>query len=89
MRMLLLLKVQQLYRLLSDSELLLFLIEHSAMRTRGGGRVDVYILLVFLASIDRLSDLVVRVPGYRSRRSCFDSWRYQIFWVWNGAHSAL
>jgi hypothetical protein len=30
---------------------------------------------------DGLCDLVVRVPGYRSRGPGFDSWRYQIFWV--------
>jgi hypothetical protein len=29
---------------------------------------------------DRLCDLVVRVPGYRSRGRGFDSRRYQIFW---------
>jgi hypothetical protein len=28
---------------------------------------------------DRLRGLVVRVPGYRSRRPGLDSWRYQIF----------
>jgi hypothetical protein len=32
------------------------------------------------SSIDRLSGLVVRVPGYRSRGPGFDSRRYQIFW---------
>jgi hypothetical protein len=40
-----------------------------------------------------LSDLVVRAPGYRSRRSKvsnlggtrFSEWQ----WVWNGVHSAL
>jgi hypothetical protein len=36
-----------LYRLFSDCELLLCLIEHSAVRTHGGGRVNVYFLLVF------------------------------------------
>jgi hypothetical protein len=30
-------------------------------------------------NIDRLYGLVVRVPGYRSRGSGFDSRRYQIF----------
>jgi hypothetical protein len=30
--------------------------------------------------MDRLCGLVVRVPGYRSRGSVFDSRRYQIFW---------
>jgi hypothetical protein len=30
--------------------------------------------------IDRISGLVVRVPGYRSRDPGFDSRRYQIFW---------
>jgi hypothetical protein len=29
---------------------------------------------------DRLCDLVVRVPGYRSRGTGFDSRLYQIFW---------
>jgi hypothetical protein len=29
---------------------------------------------------DRLCGLVVKVPGYRSRGSGFDSRRYQIFW---------
>jgi hypothetical protein len=29
---------------------------------------------------DRLCGLVVRVPGYRSRSSGYDSRRYQIFW---------
>jgi hypothetical protein len=29
--------------------------------------------------LDRLPGLVVRVPGYRSRGSGFNSWRYQIF----------
>jgi hypothetical protein len=29
---------------------------------------------------DRFCGLVVRVPGYRSRGSEFDSRRYQIFW---------
>jgi hypothetical protein len=30
--------------------------------------------------LDRLCGLVVRVPGYRSIGSGFDSWRCQIFW---------
>jgi hypothetical protein len=30
---------------------------------------------------DRLCGLVVRVPGYSSRDTGFDSRRYQIFWV--------
>jgi hypothetical protein len=30
--------------------------------------------------MDRLYDLVVRVPDYRSREPRFDSRRYQIFW---------
>jgi hypothetical protein len=30
--------------------------------------------------LDRLSGLVVRVPGYRSRGPGFDSRRYKIFW---------
>jgi hypothetical protein len=30
---------------------------------------------------DHLCDLVVRIPGYRSRGPWFDSRRYQIFWV--------
>jgi hypothetical protein len=30
--------------------------------------------------LDRICDLVVRVPGYRSRVPGFDSRRYQIFW---------
>jgi hypothetical protein len=34
----------------------------------------------FDSSSDRLCDLVVRVPGYRSRGPGFDSWHYQIFW---------
>jgi hypothetical protein len=29
---------------------------------------------------DRLCDIVVRVPGYRSRGLGFDFRRYQIFW---------
>jgi hypothetical protein len=32
-------------------------------------------------SADRLYDLVVRFPGYRSRSLGFDSRRYQFFWV--------
>jgi hypothetical protein len=31
--------------------------------------------------VGHLCGLVVRVPGYRSRGSGFDSLRYQIFWV--------
>jgi hypothetical protein len=30
--------------------------------------------------VDRLCGLVVRVPGYRSRGSGFDSWSYKTFW---------
>jgi hypothetical protein len=30
--------------------------------------------------LDRLCGLVVRVPGYRSRVSGFESWCYQIIW---------
>jgi hypothetical protein len=36
--------------------------------------------IVCINNADRLSGLVVRVPGYRSRGSRFDSRRYQIFW---------
>jgi hypothetical protein len=32
---------------------------------------------------------VVRVPGYRSRGSGFDSWRYQIFWEVVGLERGL
>jgi hypothetical protein len=42
--------------------------------------VHVGIILVFLSSRDNLCDLMVRVPGYRSRDPGFDSRRYQIFW---------
>jgi hypothetical protein len=34
----------------------------------------------FIALNDRLCDLVVRVPGYRSRDPGFVSRRYQILW---------
>jgi hypothetical protein len=39
----------------------------------------VIISLSHLRDLDRLCGLVVRVPGYRSRGSEFDSRRYQIF----------
>jgi hypothetical protein len=35
--------------------------------------------VVYVQRRDRLCDLVVRVPGYRSRDPGFDSGRYQIF----------
>jgi hypothetical protein len=38
------------------------------------------IFLTIMHTKDRLCDLVVRVPGYRSRRPGFDSRSYQIFW---------
>jgi hypothetical protein len=38
---------------------------------------------------DRLCGPVVRVPGYRSRDSWFDSWRYQIFWEVVGLEQSL
>jgi hypothetical protein len=31
-------------------------------------------------SVDRLCGLMVRIPGYRSKGSGFDSRQYQIFW---------
>jgi hypothetical protein len=37
-------------------------------------------LILFCLRCDRLCCLVIRVPGYGSRDSVFDSWRYQIFW---------
>jgi hypothetical protein len=40
----------------------------------------VLVLLLLWLVRDRLSGLVVRVPGYRSRGFGFDSQRYQIFW---------
>jgi hypothetical protein len=41
--------------------------------------INLQIFAVIFTS-DRLCGLVVRVPGYRSRGSRFDSRRYQIFW---------
>jgi hypothetical protein len=37
-------------------------------------------LSIYICSLDHLCGLVIRVPGYRSRGSGFDSWRSQIFW---------
>jgi hypothetical protein len=46
-----------------------------------------------MATFDRLRDLVVRVPGYRSRGSVFDCRRYRIFWeavsLERGPHSVM
>jgi hypothetical protein len=47
---------------------------------------------VVYITYDRLCDLVVRVPGYRSRGpgSIPDTTRFsEKQWVWNGVHSAL
>jgi hypothetical protein len=44
-----------------------------------GSAVSVCIIHVYVC-VDRLCGLVVRVPGYRSTGSRFDSWRCQIFW---------
>jgi hypothetical protein len=40
---------------------------------------NIIVFLLFLLLLDRLSGLVVRVPGYGSRRPEFDFRRYQIF----------
>jgi hypothetical protein len=41
---------------------------------------QVDVMAFWFSRRDRLCGLVVRVSGYRSRGSGFDSWRYQIFW---------
>jgi hypothetical protein len=49
--------------------------------TRSSSNDELLINLMILGCCcDRLCDLVVRVPDYRSRRPGFDSRRYQIFW---------
>jgi hypothetical protein len=37
-------------------------------------------IILWITGLDRLCDLVVRVPGYRSRGPGFDTLHYQIFW---------
>jgi hypothetical protein len=41
--------------------------------------VVVVVVVVVVVDVDRLCGLVIRVSGYRSRGTGFDSRRYQIF----------
>jgi hypothetical protein len=46
----------------------------------GNELMPLLIMNVILRHVDRLCDLVVRSPGYRSRGPGFDSRHHQIFW---------